>query len=191
MEPTAAPEAATTNGTPSAAAPGDSANTVEVYNPATGQLIGSVPAMTPDEVTATVARARAAQPAWAAAGFAERARILRRAQKSTIDNAERIITTIVAENGKTYEDAQLAEISYVANAFGFWAKNAPEFLADEKVNSSSPFVLGRKLEVRYAPVGVVGVIGPWNYPLTDSFGDCMPALTAGTRPSSRRRPLPR
>ena len=126
MEPTAAPEAATTNGTPSAAAPGDSANTVEVYNPATGQLIGSVPAMTPDEVTATVARARAAQPAWAAAGFDERARILRRAQKWTIDNAERIITTIVAENGKTYEDAQLAEISYVANAFGFWAKNAPE-----------------------------------------------------------------
>ena len=179
MEPTAAPEAATTNGTPSAAAPGDSANTVEVYNPATGQLIGSVPAMTPDEVTATVARARAAQPAWAAAGFAERARILRRAQKWTIDNAERIITTIVAENGKTYEDAQLAEVSYVATAFGFWAKNAPEFLADEKVKSSSPFVLGRKLKVRYAPVGVVGVIGPWNYPLTNSFGDCIPALAAG------------
>ena len=135
--------------------------------------------MSPEEVTEAVARARAAQPAWEAAGFAERARILRRMQKWTLDNAERIIATIVAENGKTYEDAQLAEISYVASAFGFWAKNAPDFLADEKVRSASPFVLGRKLVVRYAPVGVVGVIGPWNYPLTNSFGDCIPALAAG------------
>jgi acyl-CoA reductase-like NAD-dependent aldehyde dehydrogenase len=100
-------------------------------------------------------------------------------QKWTLDNAERIIATIVAENGKTYEDAQLAEVSYAASAFGFWAKNAPEFLADEKIKSASPFVLGRKLKVRYAPVGVVGVIGPWNYPLTNSFGDCIPALAAG------------
>ncbi|MFN8113834.1 MAG: succinic semialdehyde dehydrogenase [Solirubrobacterales bacterium] len=179
MEPTATPEAAATtngtNGSPAAA----SANEVEVFNPATGKLIGTVPAMTPDQVTEAVARARKAQPAWEAAGFAERGRILRRAQKWTLDNAERIISTIVAENGKTYEDAQLAEVSYAASAFGFWAKNAPEFLADEKVKSASPFVLGRKLKVRYAPVGVVGVIGPWNYPLTNSFGDCIPALAAG------------
>jgi acyl-CoA reductase-like NAD-dependent aldehyde dehydrogenase len=47
------------------------------------------------------------------------------------------------------------------------------------VRSSSPFVLGRKLTVRYAPAGVVAVIGPWNYPLTNSFGDCIPALAAG------------
>ena len=40
-------------------------------------------------------------------------------------------------------------------------------------------MLGRKLVVRYRPVGVVGVIGPWNYPLTNSFGDCIPALAAG------------
>ena len=146
MEPTATPEAAvTTNGKPEG-------NTVEVHNPATGALIGSVPAMTPDEVTEAVARARAAQPAWEALGFAERGRILRRMQKWTLDNSERIISTIVAENGKTYEDAQLAEVSYAASAFGFWAKNAPDFLADEKVKSASPFVIGRKLVVRYAPV---------------------------------------
>ncbi len=176
MEPTATPDAVTsTNGKSG----GESAPSVDVFNPATGKLIGTVPAKTPAEVTEAVARARAAQPAWEAAGFAERGRVLRRAQKWTLDNAERIISTIVAENGKTYEDAQLAEVSYAASAFGFWAKNAPEFLADEKVKSASPFVLGRKLKVRYAPVGVVGVIGPWNYPLTNSFGDCIPALAAG------------
>ena len=47
------------------------------------------------------------------------------------------------------------------------------------MRSASPFAKGRKLVVRYAPVGVVGVIGPWNYPLTNSFGDCIPALAAG------------
>ncbi|MBK5117181.1 MAG: aldehyde dehydrogenase family protein, partial [Thermoleophilia bacterium] len=173
MEPTATPEkSAQTNGKPAG-------KTVEVHNPATGELIATVPACSPEDVTAAVDRARLAQPAWEALGFEGRGRILRRMQKWTLDNSERIIETIVRESGKTYEDAQLAEVSYAASAFGFWAKNAPKYLADEKVRSASPFVLGRKLAVRYAPIGVVGVIGPWNYPLTNSFGDCIPALAAG------------
>src|ERR687893_2681523 len=77
------------------------------------------------------------------------------------------------------EDVLIAEVNYAASAFGFWAKNAPKFLADEKVRTTSPFVLGRKLVVRYQPLGLVAVIGPWNYPLTNSFGDCIPALAAG------------
>jgi acyl-CoA reductase-like NAD-dependent aldehyde dehydrogenase len=175
VEPTATPEAAaTTNGKAAVAG-----RTVEVVNPATGEIVRTIPAVSPDDIPALVARARAAQPGWEALGFDGRAKVLRRAQKWVIDNADRIIDTIVKENGKTYEDAQLAEVSYAASAFGFWAKNAPEFLADEKIKSASPFVLGRKLKVRYAPVGVVGVIGPWNYPLTNSFGDCIPALAAG------------
>ena len=67
-----------------------------------------------------------------------RGKILRRAQKWVIDNAERIAETIVSETGKTYEDALLAEVTYAANAFGFWAKHAPEYLADEKVRSVQP-----------------------------------------------------
>jgi acyl-CoA reductase-like NAD-dependent aldehyde dehydrogenase len=152
---------------------------IRVENPATGEVIGTVPNRSADEVAEIVARARAAQPAWHALGFAGRARILRRAQKWVVDNSERLIETIVSETGKTYEDAQLAEISYVANSFGFWAKHAPEFLADEKIKSSNPFVAGRKLILRFRPVGVVGVIGPWNFPLSNSFGDCIPALAAG------------
>jgi acyl-CoA reductase-like NAD-dependent aldehyde dehydrogenase len=152
---------------------------IPVENPATGEVIGSVPNRSAKEVEEIVARARAAQPAWEALGFEARARVFRRAQKWVMDNADRIIATIVSETGKTYEDAQLAEISYVAGAFGFWAKSAPEYLADEKVKSSNPFVMGRRLVIRYRPIGVVGVIGPWNFPLSNSFGDCIPALAAG------------
>ena len=152
---------------------------IPVENPATGEVIGSVQAVTVEELRAMAERGRAAQPGWEALGFDGRARILRRAQKWTTDNAERIAKTIVAESGKTYEDALLAEVAYAANAFGFWAKHAPEYLGDERIRSANPFVLGRKLVVRYRPLGLVGVIGPWNYPLTNSFGDCIPAMAAG------------
>jgi acyl-CoA reductase-like NAD-dependent aldehyde dehydrogenase len=168
-----------TAGTESAPERDGSRTKLDVKNPATGELIATLPALEPEQVGELVERARAAQPGWAALGFEGRGRILRRAQKWTTDNADRIARTIVEESGKAYEDAQLAEVSYAANAFGFWAKHAPRYLADEKVRSASPFVLGRKLIVRYAPVGVVGVIGPWNYPLTNCFGDCIPALAAG------------
>ena len=124
-------------------------------------------------------RARAAQPGWEAYGFEGRARILLRAQKWLMDNAEQVIQTIVSETGKTFEDASLAEISYAGNAFGFWAKNGGEYLADERVKSGQLLVKGKKLILRHRPLGLIGVIGPWNYPLTNSFGDCIPALMAG------------
>ena len=152
---------------------------IRVSNPATGALVAEVPRVAADAVPGVVARARAAQPAWEALGFDGRAKILRRAQKWTVDNADRIARTIVSETGKAYDDALLAEVAYVASAFGFWAKHAPRFLGDEKVRTASPFLVGRKLVVRYRPLGVIGVIGPWNYPLTNSFGDCVPALAAG------------
>jgi acyl-CoA reductase-like NAD-dependent aldehyde dehydrogenase len=172
MASTETPAASSTNGA------GEQSG-IPVENPATGQVIATVPDMPADEVKAIVARARAAQPAWQALGFDGRARVMRRAQKWLLDNAERVMETIVSETGKTYEDAQLAEISYGANAFGFWAKNAEKYLADEKVKSSSLFVAGKQLKQRFEPLGVIGVIGPWNYPFTNSVGDCIPALMAG------------
>ncbi|MFN8161611.1 MAG: aldehyde dehydrogenase family protein [Solirubrobacterales bacterium] len=178
MESGTAAEAKGTGGN-GAAPSGSSPKSIEVRNPATGELVAMVPALGVEEVAPLIERARAAQPGWEAMGFEGRGRILRRAQKWVVDNSDRIVRTIVAENGKTYEDAWLAEVNYAAAAFGFWAKHAPKYLADQKVRSSSPFVLGKKLVLRYEPVGVVGVIGPWNYPLTNSFGDCIPALAAG------------
>ncbi len=125
-------------------------------------------------------RARQAQPQWEAIGFEGRARIMRRAQKWMLDNADRVLESVVRESGKTYEDAQLADLGYTVTALGFWAKEAAKYLADERVPSwNNPVAAGKKLVIRYVPVGVVGVIGPWNYPIANSFGDCIPALMAG------------
>ena len=136
--------------------------------------------MTPQEVGELARRARTAQPGWEAMGFGGRAHVLRRMQRWLMDNADHVINTICSETGKTYEDAQIAEIvSDGAAAFGFWADKAPRYLADERIRSSSIFVKGKRLVLRYRPIGLVGVIGPWNYPRTNSFGDCIPALAAG------------
>jgi acyl-CoA reductase-like NAD-dependent aldehyde dehydrogenase len=155
------------------------ADVIAVENPATGEIVATVPNLGPEAIAEMAARGRAAQPEWEAYGFDGRGRVLRRAQKWVMDNTDRIVETIVSETGKTYEDAQLAEIGYAGAAFGFWAKEAPGYLADEKVKSSQLLVKGKKLIHRYRPLGLIGVIGPWNYPLTNSFGDCIPALAAG------------
>ncbi len=152
---------------------------ISVENPATGEIVATVPVLGAEAVAAMAARARAAQPAWEALGFEGRGRVLLRAQKWLMDNAGQVVATIISETGKTFEDASIAEIPYTGDAFGFWAKQAPGYLADERVKTGRLFVKGKKLILRYRPLGLVGVIGPWNYPLMNSFGDCIPALAAG------------
>lgn len=152
---------------------------IPVENPATGEIIGQVDDMGAAQVKTLVQRARRAQPGWEALGFEGRAQLMYDLRYWLVQNRERLIRTVIAENGKTREDALLAELWYVCDSLGFWAKNASKYLADERVRSHSPLLLGKKIIVRYRPYGVVGVIGPWNYPLTLGFGDAIPALMAG------------
>ncbi len=152
---------------------------VAVQNPATGATIAEVPTLDAAGVEALTARARAAQPLWESLGFDGRAALMLKVRRWLVENRERVLQTVCAENGKTREDAQLGEFVYVADSLGFWAKRTKKYLADERVRPHSPFLLGRKVVTRYRPHGVVGVIGPWNYPLTNNFGDAIPALMAG------------
>jgi acyl-CoA reductase-like NAD-dependent aldehyde dehydrogenase len=160
-------------------APPEQAGRIAVHNPATGELIGHVDDMSPAQVEAVVERARLAQPGWEALGFDARGDVMYELRHWLVQNRDRVLDVLVRENGKTREDALLAEMFYVCDALGFWAKNARKYLADERVKTHSPLLIGKKVVVRYRPHGVVGVIGPWNYPLTNSFGDCIPALMAG------------
>ncbi len=174
---TVAEEATGSNGAGGGPAPNGA--TIAVENPATGETLANVPALDAAAVRGLAAAARAAQPGWAEAGFEERAKVLLAARAWMVANAERVVSTICGETGRPADETQFAELSYGMAALEFWAKMAPAYLGDEEIQSASPFVRGRKLVVRYAPVGLVGVIGPWNYPLNNSFGDCIPALAAG------------
>jgi acyl-CoA reductase-like NAD-dependent aldehyde dehydrogenase len=155
------------------------ADTIEVENPATGDIIATVENMSAERVRQLVERARVAQPGWDALGFEARGRLMLRLRHWMVANRARVVDAVVAENGKTREDALLAELFYMADSLGFWAKNAEKYLGEERVKTHSPLVFGRKVLVRHRPLGVVGVIAPWNYPITLGVGDALPALMAG------------
>ena len=96
-----------------------------------------------------------------------------------IANRDRVIDALIAESGKTRDDAIFTDWSYVIAALQFWTQHAQDYLADEPIHASSPFMFGKRMATRYEPLGVVGVIGPWNFPLAMCFGDAIPALMAG------------
>jgi len=152
---------------------------IEVRSPADGRLIATVPSLDATAVAALAARGREAQPAWAGLGFEGRAKVLSAMQRWLLENAERVIETIASETGKTYEDAQLLELGYTVSALSFWSRRAAGYLADRRSVVRAPLLAGRRVITRHSPRGLVGVIGPWNYPLLNSFGDAIPALMAG------------
>ena len=152
---------------------------IEVRNPASGALLATVPTLGAAELEELVRRAREAQPQWQALGFDGRGALLRRMQHWLLEHADRVIETIVSETGKAYEDAQLLELGYTVSALSFWSRKAGGYLGERRFLSRAPLLIGRRLLTRHVPRGVVGVIGPWNYPLLNSFGDAIPALAAG------------
>ena len=116
---------------------GAGAAEIAVENPATGEVIAHVADLAPDAVAALARRGRAAQPGWQALGFDGRARVLLAMRNWLMDNGERVVATVVAETGKTHEDAWMIELAYTGGALSFWAKNAERFLADETVSVST------------------------------------------------------
>jgi acyl-CoA reductase-like NAD-dependent aldehyde dehydrogenase len=152
---------------------------IPVENPATGELIRHVPDLSASDVAGLADAGRAAQPGWQALGFDGRAAVMRRMRAWLMEHADDVTKTLVTETGKTYEDANLIELLYAGGALGYWAKHAGRFLSDERVRVSTLAVAGKRLLTRYEPLGLVGIIGPWNYPLVNSFGDAIPALMAG------------
>ena len=151
---------------------------IAVDNPATGAVVREVSDTSAEEVAQAVERARRAQKGWAGLDTRARAEFFARGRRWLLAHRQEIADCIIEENGKAEEDA-IVEIVYCASAFAYWAKQARGLLATTKIRSLSPFVLGRSMYTRRVPRGVVGVIGPWNNPLLNSFGDAIPALAAG------------
>ncbi len=146
----------------------------DVTNPATGDVIGSVPNGGADDAVAAVEAAAAAQSQWAATTAYERADILRRADDLMRERAEDLARLMTAEQGKPLRAAR-AEVTYAADFLRYFAAEATrvhgEWLPSARANQ-------RFLTVR-RPVGVVGAITPWNYPISMLTRKMGPALAAG------------
>ena len=149
---------------------------VEVVLPFTGKTWLELPSATPADLDAAAAEARVAQLAWAATDPAERAAVLLRMHDAVLDHADALMDVIQAETGKARAHA-FEEIADVANACRYYGRTAPAVLTAQKRTGAFP-LLTRTTERRH-PLGVVGLITPWNYPFTLGVGDALPALVAG------------
>jgi succinate-semialdehyde dehydrogenase/glutarate-semialdehyde dehydrogenase len=148
-----------------------------VRSPATQERIGDVAVASPADVRAAVARARAAQPAWAAAGVDARARVMRRARKLLIAKQEHFIDVIVRETGRSRVETIMMEILAACDSLAYHAKIAKRVLADEVVPLH--LMRNKKLVVVHRPLGVVGIITPWNGPFVLALNPSVQALMAG------------
>ena len=152
---------------------------IKVRNPATLEQIAELPVASAAEVAAAATRARKAQRLWQAKSFAERAKLLYRFRDLLIDEQEQLADIVTAESGKPRSEVYGNELFYVCDVIGFWAKNAEKFLKAKKIRPHLFMFKAKKVISAQYPLGVIGIISPWNFPLVLTAGDAVPALMAG------------
>ena len=152
---------------------------IQVRNPATLELVKELPVATSAEVAAAVTRARQAQSNWQQTSFTERARLLYRLRDLLLDDGDKLADVLTSETGRPRDEVFGNEIFYLCNAIGAWAKNSERYLRRQKISPSFPLVKAKKVYSTYSPRGVIGIISPWNFPLTLTLGEALPALMAG------------
>ena len=143
------------------------------------ELVQELPVTSPPQVAAAVARARQVQASWQQTSFAERARLLYRLRDLLLDDGDKLADILTSETGRPRAEVYGNELFYLCNAIGAWAKNSEGYLRRQKISPSFPLVKAKKVYSTYAPLGVIGIISPWNFPLTLTLGEALPALMAG------------
>lgn len=148
-------------------------------SPATLDPIGSFECAGDDDVTSMVERARNAQPAWAAMGPTRRAGYLRKALAHLVSHQDEFVDVIVRESGKPRTEALMIDVFAAADALAHNAKHAERWLKPENARPHGVLRFTKKLQLHYRPLGVIGVISPWNGPLILSLNPALQALMAG------------
>jgi succinate-semialdehyde dehydrogenase / glutarate-semialdehyde dehydrogenase len=149
---------------------------IAVVSPLSERELGRVPSCTAEDVAEAVRRARVAQRAWAQRSVSDRTRVLRRVASLVFERQQEVLDLIQLESGKTRAHA-FEEVGDVALVASYYARTAPAHLRVRRREGALP-LLTSTAEIRH-PKGVVGIIAPWNYPLSMAITDALPALAAG------------
>lgn len=149
------------------------------YDPATGEEIGRAPISLPEDVKQAVARARQAQPAWANLTFKDRGRVVLQARALLLAERDEIATLISRETGKPVAEALSMEIVPALDAMHYFAHASENLLRPQKIDIGQYGLMGRTSAIRFRPLGVVGIISPWNFPLATPADEVVMALMAG------------
>jgi acyl-CoA reductase-like NAD-dependent aldehyde dehydrogenase len=149
---------------------------IESLSPATGEILGTVPIHTEEQVASVVRRARKAAEEWGALSSKERRRQLTAWRRALARRCDEIAALVHRENGKPRVDA-LSEVMVSLLHLGHAAARAERALRPRRLPSG--FMPNFRATISYHPLGVVGVIGPWNYPIFTPMGSIAYALAAG------------
>jgi acyl-CoA reductase-like NAD-dependent aldehyde dehydrogenase len=152
---------------------------LEVVNPATLERVAMVPIDSLEAVQEAVAEARLAQRAWAAAGHAERRAVLGRTAEVLLDRLDEVAATITAETGKPFIEALTSELVVSLESLVWLASNAGSILAPERVRYPQLFLKHKRARLVYEPLGVVGIVSPWNFPLGIPLSQTAAVVAAG------------
>jgi succinate-semialdehyde dehydrogenase/glutarate-semialdehyde dehydrogenase len=149
------------------------------YDPATGEKIGRAPLSSPADVKAAVKRARTAQPDWASLSFRESGEIMLKAREMILAEADEIATLISRETGKPVSEALSMEVVPTLDAMHYFARASEKLLRPQKIDIGQYGLMGRSSRIVYKPLGVIGIISPWNFPLATPAEEIVMALMAG------------
>jgi succinate-semialdehyde dehydrogenase/glutarate-semialdehyde dehydrogenase len=149
-------------------------NTIEVNNPATGEIIATVPSLSAEETRRAIEAADAAWPAWRQLTGKERANIMRRWFELMMVHQEDLAVLMTTEQGKPLAESR-GEIAYAASFIEWFAEEGKRVYGDV-INHPLP---GKRIVVIKQPIGVVASITPWNFPAAMITRKCAPALAAG------------
>ena len=151
--------------------------TFDSLNPVTGEVLATYEVQSQESVEAAVERARSATLAWTGLGFQGRRKVLLAWSKLLIKNLDEVTKMVSDETGKPMSDAKL-EASLAVGHLGWAARHAHEVMRTSR-RSPGALMANMSATVERSPVGVVGVIGPWNYPIFTPMGSISYALAAG------------
>ena len=149
------------------------------HDPATGEEIGRVQIANAGDVRDAVMRARSAQPAWAKRSYSQRAEVILRAREVVLAELESIAKLISHETGKPAAEAISMEIVPTLDLMHYFAKETAKLLQPSRINIGQYGFMGRSSRVVYKPIGVVGIISPWNFPWATPLDEVVMALMAG------------
>jgi succinate-semialdehyde dehydrogenase/glutarate-semialdehyde dehydrogenase len=149
------------------------------YNPATGKELGREVNTDLSLMPYMMKEARTAQEIWSELPFRERKKRILKIRDHIVGNADEIARIVSENSGKTRIDALATEVIPCALSAEWYAKNAEKALKSEKPPSSTVLFFNKRNEISRHPLGVVGIISPWNYPLSIPFGEVVMGMMAG------------
>ena len=141
---------------------------LESFSPLDGARLGAVETVSPEQVQSVVDDVASVQPFGAQLPLPDRARYLRRAAQALIDQVDELALLLSREQGKPINESYVMELLPTIDSLRWLAASGPEILEDERI-PLPVFIKQKRARFTFEPLGVVGVIAPWNYPWSIPF----------------------